>query len=849
LKKKFVSLIIILTIILTPFSHSQAYANTTTIKIGDYILFGRYNDEPILWRVIGDSGNPEARLGDKIKGDPLLLSDRILTLKSFDPDYSNFWAGSTLRAWLNSDKQEGSGERYEKAYKEKGFLADGNFTEAERRVIKPVTQKTLLSISDIQFRKDLNFQGTEPHEDIEILEEGAVANYDNAYSHEVTDEVFILDIKQFLQMTKTLGGYNRARPTEKCVEKSGPKYFGGYYSPTGEFVKNEIVPYDLWYYWLRTPAALDPGMVRYVDCKSGFFKFFTVRIYSVSSTRDEIGVRPALYLDSKLVTFESGKGTYMYPFVVSGGVPYNEKPKIKLSVKIRPTIGLQYAIKNDNSLWFWGDYLSKNNDLVLDGKPIKVADNVVSVAGNNFQTYILKNDGSLWANGTNEYGQLGIGKKVEYDEKSEVPILKRYKNIKIADNVVYVEANNSRTFIIKADGSLWGCGDNSSGQLGIGEYAEGEYGKAYNDGVCEKYNKWIKVMDDVVAVKTSDWFTLILKSDGTLWGTGFDDSGQLGDGGNVGDWFRVAMSPAGPEYYLFRMSPIKIMDDVVDIAVGDNHALAIKADGSLWSWGDNSYGQLGLGVLETSIEIRNGVPNKVMDNVVAVAAVGNYSIALTKSGEVYQWGGSPDRTEEYICKPVKVMDNVVSIGPFVALKKDGTVWEWSSRVPKLVMSGVKLYGSLPQIGANKSIMASGASAVPTQSKVIVDNKEIPFEAFNIGGYNYFKLRDIAMALRDSDKRFEVKWDASKNAISIITNNAYTPEGSELKVSGNKATLKAYSTSSKIYVDGKEVQFIAYNIDGYNYFKLRDIGKALNFGVFWDGSNNAIKIDTSKDYKD
>ena len=56
-----------------------------------------------------------------------------------------------------------------------------------------------------------------------------------------------------------------------------------------------------------------------------------------------------------------------------------------------------------------------------------------------------------------------------------------------------------------------------------------------------------------------------------------------------------------------------------------------------------------------------------------------------------------------------------------------------------------------------------------------------------------------------------------------------------------------STSSKIYLDGKEVSFQAYNIEDNNYFKLRDIGKAFNFGVDWDGANNTIVLDTAKPY--
>lgn len=55
--------------------------------------------------------------------------------------------------------------------------------------------------------------------------------------------------------------------------------------------------------------------------------------------------------------------------------------------------------------------------------------------------------------------------------------------------------------------------------------------------------------------------------------------------------------------------------------------------------------------------------------------------------------------------------------------------------------------------------------------------------------------------------------------------------------------------SKIYVDGQEVKFVAYNIGGYNYFKLRDLAKVLNFAVLWDGGNNSIKVDTSQAYSE
>jgi hypothetical protein len=67
---------------------------------------------------------------------------------------------------------------------------------------------------------------------------------------------------------------------------------------------------------------------------------------------------------------------------------------------------------------------------------------------------------------------------------------------------------------------------------------------------------------------------------------------------------------------------------------------------------------------------------------------------------------------------------------------------------------------------------------------------------------------------------------------------------EGKGAGNKTAIP---TTSKITLDGKEVSFTAYNIGDNNYFKLRDIGAALDFGVTWDGENNTIVIDTSKGY--
>ncbi|HYF77600.1 MAG TPA: hypothetical protein VD973_10740 [Symbiobacteriaceae bacterium] len=138
-------------------------------------------------------------------------------------------------------------------------------------------------------------------------------------------------------------------------------------------------------------------------------------------------------------------------------------------------------------------------------------------------------------------------------------------------------------------------------------------------------------------------------------------------------------------------------------------------------------------------------------------------------------------------------------------------------------------------------------AVPTSAKVLVNGEAVAFGAYQINGNNYFKLRDLAMALSGTEKQFEVTWDGEKNAINLLTGRSYTSVGGELAVAENPQPQVATPTASKIYLNGEEVPFAAYTIGGNNYFKLRDIGKAMDFGITWDASANRIGIDSKSSY--
>ena len=137
-------------------------------------------------------------------------------------------------------------------------------------------------------------------------------------------------------------------------------------------------------------------------------------------------------------------------------------------------------------------------------------------------------------------------------------------------------------------------------------------------------------------------------------------------------------------------------------------------------------------------------------------------------------------------------------------------------------------------------------AKPTESTVLVNGVKIGFGAYNIEGYNYFKLRDLAYVLNGTEKQFDVGWDGINNAITLSSGVKYNFIGNELAPANNIETL-AEKTDSVILLNGKTVVFTAYNIGGYNYFRLRDIGEAFNFGIDWNEKENAIIIDTSKNY--
>jgi len=338
---------------------------------------------------------------------------------------------------------------------------------------------------------------------------------------------------------------------------------------------------------------------------------------------------------------------------------------------------------------------------------------------------------------------------------------------------------------------------------------------------------------DIKTISAGEYHTVAIAEDGTLWAWGYNSVGQLGDGTTS-----------------TRLTPVKIMDNVVAVSAGASHTVAIQEDGSVWAWGSNMFGQLGDGT-----RIDRHTPVKVMDGAVAVLA-GAYSTTAVREGEhPWIWEGAYYGEADERAIPPEMMDGMVAVSAgrthTVALKADGSVWTLGeNRYGQLgdgtVVSRYSPIKIMDDIRVPIAAKELGITATPIASTVFVNGEAVAFDAYNINGSNYFKLRDLAYALNGTAKQFSVEWDASANAITITSGAAYTAVGGEMESKGVEVK-KPTVIDAKTILNGDETLFAAYNIDGSNYFKLRDIGATMDFAVDWDADENAVMIDTNMGY--
>jgi len=314
------------------------------------------------------------------------------------------------------------------------------------------------------------------------------------------------------------------------------------------------------------------------------------------------------------------------------------------------------ALKNDGTVWAWGSNLfgqlgnGSTEKTSLPSKTVNISD-VIAIAAGFYHTVALKNDGTVWTWGINDDGQLGDGSTEFY---SAVPV----QSINISD-VASITAGFAHTAVLKNDGTVWAWGSNKYGQLGDGS-------TQYSTTPVQTLN-----ISDVAAIEAGSDYTVALKSDGTVWAWGENGSGQLGDG-TIG-------------YSRVPVQSINIAN-VTAIAAGDKHTLVLKSDGTVWAWGNNYYGELAIGA--SSVALSPSQVDGILDSK-DISAGNEFTVALKSDGTVWAWGSNffgqlGDGTTEYSTAPVQTL-NVSDVAAIeagyahtVALKNDGTVWAWGS---------------------------------------------------------------------------------------------------------------------------------------------------------------------------
>ncbi|MDO4732447.1 MAG: hypothetical protein Q4B50_02880 [Bacillota bacterium] len=140
------------------------------------------------------------------------------------------------------------------------------------------------------------------------------------------------------------------------------------------------------------------------------------------------------------------------------------------------------------------------------------------------------------------------------------------------------------------------------------------------------------------------------------------------------------------------------------------------------------------------------------------------------------------------------------------------------------------------------------TATRTNNVLRIGEVKKDFPAVKINDYNWLKLRDFAMLLKGGAKQFSISYDEATRTIDIRTKQGYLPVGDEMK-SSLAAIERAVISSQSLRVDGETVNLRAYNIKGYNYFRLRDLATVLDFAVIYDEDTAEIYLDFSKPYKE
>jgi len=315
---------------------------------------------------------------------------------------------------------------------------------------------------------------------------------------------------------------------------------------------------------------------------------------------------------------------------------------------------------NPGILWTWGNNARGQLGIgtnLNNSTPTRVGENSLWLAASSGSNYMLavRSDGTLWAWGDNTYCQLGLGDSYSCDSSSYVS-----SPVQVGTDADWAMpvAGISHSLAVKKDGTLWTWGNNEKGQLGVNQ--DGGFAntprEVYGGGTWRSAAAGID-------------FSVGIKMDGTIWTWGNNyANGTLGMGG----WYEIF--PGSYSYAIYQVNVPTLLDSCKDVSAGARYVMCISTDGSLRAWGNGVAGPLQVGT-DT-------------DWSVPIAGV-NQALALKNDGSLWTWGANPVVTsisiaEHVINTPVRLSPGstwtLVSEGQAhtAGIQSDGSLWTWGT---------------------------------------------------------------------------------------------------------------------------------------------------------------------------
>jgi alpha-tubulin suppressor-like RCC1 family protein len=310
---------------------------------------------------------------------------------------------------------------------------------------------------------------------------------------------------------------------------------------------------------------------------------------------------------------------------------------------------------------------------------------VVSVSGGLAHTLYLKSNRTVWAAGSNTSGQLGDGTQTN----SSNPVQVKNADDTALSEAVAISAGWVHSAYLKSDGTVWASGQNSYGQLGDGTQTN-------SSNPVQVKNANGSVFDEVVGISTSFYHTVYLKSDGTVWASGWNVYGQLGDGTQTNSSNPVQVIDSGGDP----------LTNVVAIAAGWAHTVYLKKDGTVWAVGYNVYGELadGTSTLRSNpVQAKDADDTYLTDVVNIFAGIGSHTAFLKSDNTVWAAGlndhgqlGNGTKSGGGTLRQAMNADDTpfsgvvdISLGRShtVYLKNDGTVWTTGRNIEGQLANG------------------------------------------------------------------------------------------------------------------------------------------------------------------